>query len=191
MCNIPRTKKIKALHSLIKLANKAKDLQDYRLANLTFGLIISSLENSEIKIIYENADNPLSAYYDVVTLSLNGRYLSIPAPLLNKDTLAECLKRSSIVELREHNRQYRFFESLEKRKYAFNVIASRYLRIINNYFDIGAISTALWALDMPKEFEEWCFGFLTEAATEPSLADEKTQEQGLRPHRIIEKKMQY
>ena len=131
-----REKRVKALYTLIKLANRGKDLQDYKLANLTFGLATIYLENFEVR--YENADNPLSVYYDVITVFLADRSLSIPAPLLSKDTLAECLKRSTIIELPEHNRQFR----------------------------------------------QWCFDFLTEAP----LADEKTQEQGLRPHRIIEKK---
>ena len=157
-----REKKIKALYSLIKLSNKAKNLQDYKLYNLTFGLATIYLENFEIK--YENADNPLSVYYDVITLSLQGRNLSIPAPLLNKDPLTECLKKGKIVELPEHNRQFRQFESLEDRKHAFNVIASRYLKIINKYFDIGVISLALSSLDVSKEFEQWCFNFLIEQA---------------------------
>jgi len=157
-----RKKKIKALYSLIGLSNKAKNLQDYKLSNLTFGLAVVFLENFEIK--YENAGDPLSAYYDVVTLSLHGRYLSIPAPLLNKDTLAECLKKGKVVELPEHNRQFRQFESLDERKKSFDIIASRYLRIISKYFDIGVISNALCSLDISKEFEEWCFNFLIEQA---------------------------
>ena len=155
-----REKKIKALYSLISLSNKAKNLQDYKLSNLTFGLAVVFLENFEIK--YENAGDPLSAYYDVVTLSLHGRYLSIPVPLLNKDTLAECLKKGKVVELLEHNRQYRQFKNLDERKKSYDIISSRYLKIIRKYFDINIVSTALWALDMPKEFEQWCFNFLIE-----------------------------
>mgnify|MGYP000847696215 CR=1 FL=1 len=177
-----REKRVKALYTLIKLSNRAKNIEDYKLSNLTFGLATIYLENFEIK--YENADNPLSVYYDVVTVCLADRSLSIPAPLLSKDALAECLKRSTIIELPEHNRQFRQFESLDERKKSFDIIASRYLRIINKYFDVGVISTALSSLDVSEEFEQWCFDFLTEAP----LADEKTQEQGLRPHRIIEKK---
>lgn len=154
-----REKKIKALYSLIGLSNKAKNLQDYKLSNLTFGLAVVFLEEFEIK--YENAGDPLSAYYDVVTLHLNGRYLSIPAPLLSKDTLAECLKKGKVVELLEHNRQYRQFKNLDERKKSYDIISSRYLKIVREYFDINIVSTALWALDMPKEFEEWCFDFLS------------------------------
>jgi hypothetical protein len=150
-----RTKKTKALYTLIGLANKAKDIREYRLANLTFGLIISSLENDEIKIIYENAGSPLSAYYDVVSICLADRILSIPAPLLGKDTLAECLKHSTIVELLEHNRQFK--DSSEK---SLSRIVSRYSRIIREYFNVETIETALWALDLPKgqreAFERWC-----------------------------------
>jgi hypothetical protein len=156
-----REKRVKALYSLIKLSNKAKNLQDYKLSNLTFGLATIYLDSDKIKIMYENADNPLSAYYDVVTVCLADRSLSIPAPLLSKDTLAECLKKGKIVELPEHNRQ---FENLDERKKSFDIIASRYLRIINKYFDIDIVSTALCSLDMPKEFEQWCFNFLIEQA---------------------------
>ncbi len=157
-----REKRVKALYTLIKLSNRAKNIEDYKLSNLTFGLATIYLENFEIK--YENADNPLSVYYDVITLSLQGRNLSIPAPLLNKDTLAECLKRGKIIELPEHNRQFRLFKNLDERKHAFNVIASRYLKIINKYFDIDIVSTALSSLDVSKEFEQWCFNFLIEQA---------------------------
>lgn len=153
-----REKKIKALYSLIKLANRAKDIEDYKLANLTFGLATIYLENFEIK--YENADNPLSAYYDVVTISLADRSLSIPAPLLSKDTLAECLKRGKIIELPEHNRQFWQFESLDERKKSFDIIASRYRKIVREYFDVGIVSLALSSLDTSKEFEQWCFDFL-------------------------------
>jgi hypothetical protein len=186
MSNILRTK---ALYSLIGLADKAKNLQDYKLANLTFGLCISILDDGEFKIIYENADNLMSAYYDVVTVYLGDRGLSIPAPLLRKDTLVECLKKGRIIERLEHNRQYRQFKDWNEWRKAYQNIVSRFFKILKTCFDINNIETALWALDMPKEFEEWCFDFLTETESEElSLADEKTQEQGLRPHRIIEKK---
>jgi hypothetical protein len=179
-----REKRVKALYTLIKLSNRAKNIEDYKLSNLTFGLATIYLENFEIK--YENADNPLSVYYDVVTVCLADRSLSIPAPLLSKDALAECLKRSTIIELPEHNRQFRQFESLDERKKSFDIIASRYLRIINKYFDVGVISTALSSLDVSEEFEQWCFNFLSSEANDDD--EQKTQEQGLRPHRIIEKK---
>lgn len=163
-----RTEKIKALYTLFGLANKAKDLQDYKLSNLTFGLGMAFLEDDEAKITYEDAGSPLSAYYDIVSITLNGRSLCIPAPLLDKDTLAECLKKGKIIERLEHNRQYREFE--EK---SYQIIVSRFFKILKTYFDINNIESALWALDLPKEqrrtFEEWCFGFLTEAPTEPSV----------------------
>lgn len=167
-----RTEKIRALYTLFGLANKAKDLQDYRLANLTFALAIAHLENDECKIIYENdTGSPLSVYYDVITIYLNGRGLSIPAPLLNKDTLAECLKLTdSKIERLEHNRRFKEVDNFEK---SFAVITSRYFKIFKAYFDVYDLESALWALDLPKEqrrtFEEWCFGFLTEAPTEPSV----------------------
>ena len=159
-----REKKIKALYSLIKLANRGKDLQDYKLANLTSGLMTVYLDSDKIKVTYENANDPLSVYYDVVTLSLADRSLSIPAPLLSKDTLAECLKRGKIVELPEHCRRYRQFESLEDRKHAFDIIASKYRKIVREYFDVGIVSLALSSLDVSKEFEQWCFDFLSSTA---------------------------
>ena len=161
-----REKKIKALYTLFKLADKAKDLYEYRLANLTFGLAVVFLENFEIK--YENAGDPLSAYYDVVSICLADRVLSIPVPLLNKDTLAECLKicvtKGKLIERLEHNRQFK--NPSEK---SYQIIVSRFFKILKTYFDINNIESALWALDLSeqKEFEEWCFGFLTEA-TEPN-----------------------
>ena len=85
-----RTKKIKALYTLFGLSNQAKDIREYNLANLTFGLAVSILENDEAKIIYEDAGNPLSAYYDIVTILLKDRSLCIPAPLLNKGAFADC-----------------------------------------------------------------------------------------------------
>jgi hypothetical protein len=162
-----RTKKVKALYSLIGLANKAKDLREYRLANLTFGLAISLLENDEFELVYEDAGSPLSAYYDVVTIYLHGRGLSIPAPLLNKDTLAECLKKGKIVDLLEHNRQFKDIDSVEVEK-SFSRIVSRYLRILRYLADEllvindieTIIETAKWALDLPigqrEAFERWC-----------------------------------
>lgn len=167
-----RTEKIKALYTLFGLANKAKDLQDYKLSNLTFGLGMAFLEDDEAKITYEDAGSPLSAYFDIVSISLNDRCLCIPAPLLNKDTLVECLKKGKIIERLEHNRQYRLFENLDEWKRSFDVIVSRYFKILREHFDINVIESALCVLDLSerqKEFEEWCFKFLTEAATESNV----------------------
>ena len=164
MCNIPRTEKIRALYSLFKLADRAKNLCEYRLANLTFGLAVVFLEDFEIK--YEDAGSPLSAYYDIVSISLNGRSLCIPAPLLDKDTLVECLKKGKIVERLEHNRQHREMVEGRDRKTAVSIITSRFFKILKTYFDINNIESALWALDMPdkQEFEKWCFEFLCQSA---------------------------
>jgi hypothetical protein len=156
-----RTKKIKALYSLIGLADRAKDLQDYRLANLTFALAIAHLENDECELVYEDAGSPLSVYYDVITVYLNGRGLSIPAPLLNKDTLAECLKLTdSKIERLEHNRQHRVFEDPADFEKRFSIITSRFFKIFKAYFDVYDLESALWALDLPKgqreAFERWC-----------------------------------
>lgn len=161
-----RIKKVKALYSLIGLSNKAKDLGDYKLGNLTFGLGMAFLEDDEAKITYEDAGSPLSAYYDIVSISLNDRCLCIPAPLLNKDTLVECLKKGKIIERLDHYRQYRLFENLDEWKRSFYVIVSRYFKILREYFDINVIESALWALDLSeerKEFEEWCFRFLCQS----------------------------
>lgn len=165
-----RAKKIRAIHTLIGLANQAKDLGDYNLANLTFGLAISYLEDDEMDLIYEDAGDSLSAYYDIVSIILNGRSLCIPAPLLNKDTLAECLKKAKRIERLEHNRQYRQFE-----KRSFNIIVSRYLKILRCIDDIERmIETALWVLDIPKgqkeAFNQWCFEFLNNSLCQSCTA---------------------
>lgn len=167
MCNT-RTKKVNALYTLIGLANKAKDLQEYKLANLTFGLAISFLENEEFGLVYEDAGDSLSAYYDIVSISSADRSLCIPAPLLNKDVLAECLKKADRVERLEHNRQFKDIDPADK-VLQYSKIASRYLRILKAYFYVNTIETALWVIDMPdkqkKAFDQWCFEFLTEPNT--------------------------
>lgn len=167
--NMSRTKKVKALYALIKLANKAKDLQDYNLANLTFGLAISYLEDDEMDLIYEDAGDSLSAYYDLVSIILNDRSLCIPAPLLNKDTLAECLKKAKRIDRLEHTCQFKDIDPADK-VLQYSKIVSRYLKILRNIDDVERmIETALWVLDLPKgqkeAFNQWCFEFLTEPNT--------------------------
>lgn len=160
-----KTKKIKALYTLFKLANKAKDIGDYKLGNLTFGLAISTLDK-EMELIYENADNPLSAYFDIVTIVLNGRSLCIPVPLLNKDTLAECLKKGKVIDRLEHNRQYRQFEDINEWRKAYRILETRFFKILKTFFNLNNVESALCAVDLSerqKEFEKWAFEALIEA----------------------------
>ena len=186
--------KVKALYTLIGLANKAKNLHEYCLANLTFGILLANgvCRDKELRLTYEDADNELSAYYDIVSIkmskffnstntSADGRCLCIPAPLLTKDALAECLKWSdSRIDRVEHNRQFK--DPVDWRS-SFNVIASRYLKILRAYFDVETtIENAREVLDIPDDqkgaFDQLCSEFLNnslcqscEGSTEPNTVE--------------------
>lgn len=108
------------MEKLFTLANEAKDVREYALANTIFAFLISEstqLEGSwmtfedPFRLQWETADEegrtPSEVYYDLVGLEFGEHYLCLPAPLLKRDVAISVLKRAEIVERDRHERSTR------------------------------------------------------------------------------------
>ena len=148
--------KVKALYTLIGLANKAKNLHEYSLANLTFAILLANgaCTHHDFVITYEgdffgrdgDKIDEISTHYDILSISLFDferegdkpidvdRRLSIPVPLLVNIALIGCMKyMDKKIRRLEHNR--RFKDPVDWAK-SYEIIFMRYLKIFREYFDV-------------------------------------------------------
>ena len=93
----------------MNLANDAKNIKEYTVANIIFALLTNSRESSYFKgllsIEYETDGG--DTYYDLFVLRLKRSKLSIciPVPLMRVMPACALLQKAKIVYRREHNRE--------------------------------------------------------------------------------------
>ena len=110
--------KVKKYDELIVLANRAKNVRLYDMANIIFAILLSaafrqSQHETELWLEWETQDEegcgPEEVYYDLLDVCCwdihqARRSLCIPVPLLRNFSALAALKRATIVPREEHGR---------------------------------------------------------------------------------------
>ena len=111
--------KANQIKSLLILADRAKTVQDWRTANIVWGIIFYAYDRGlmeshvedEISMQYEKSEprdhgEIHNTHWDLAVLEYDGVTLNIPIPLLSQDTaLKVLLMGATVVPKREHNRE--------------------------------------------------------------------------------------
>lgn len=122
------------INKLFDIAESAKSIQDYGLANKAFAVLATAAldDNSGLHFEYEQANDDLiqslanpdaDGYYDLPAVAdVNGNYLCIPLPLVSQSFVNDFIKKGAIYqERREHSREYSVLEGAELESFGLSI----------------------------------------------------------------------
>ncbi len=100
---------------LVGLANQAKNVGCFEIANIVFAIILENIQELEMSLQLENRDTKdrslENKYYDLAVLAATGQTewtLNIPAPMLNEITRSNFEKSATLIKgYGQHNRSHR------------------------------------------------------------------------------------
>jgi len=149
------TEELTKIEKLIDIGNKAKNNNNYMLANICIVAIFDVLKeelklekkSDEVMIIYERSGTQKydGLYYDLVGVKVRKKYLCIPVPLIKHGRLIDFAHLFEFVNRFEHSREIKTYNDIKidsnLYKKLFNLISPYKVRAvcINYIYDSEGI----------------------------------------------------